>query len=60
MNPLFYLTEWKLPLRELEKEMPLSSSDDTQVVAQARVGKLVRCRAKVTVRPYPCLVVVSR
>ena len=36
--------------------MPLSSSDDTQVVAQVGVGKLVRCRAKVNVRPYLCLV----
>ena len=46
-----YLTDWWLPLRELEKEMPISSSDDTQVVAQVFPGKLVRYRAKVTVRP---------
>ena len=54
------LTEQKLPLRELEKEMLLSSGDGTQVVTQARVGKLVRCRAKVTARPHPCLVAVSK
>ena len=53
-----YLTDRWLPLRELEKEMPISSSDDTQVVAQVRLGKLVRYRAKVTVRPDPCLVVL--
>ena len=53
-----YLTDWWLPLRELEKEMPISSSDDTQVVAQVRLGKLVRYRAKVTVRPDPCLFVL--
>ena len=41
---------WWLPLRrELEKDMPISSSDDTQVEAQVRLGKLVRYRAKVTV-----------
>ena len=34
--------------------MPISSSDDTQVVAQVRLGKLVTYRAKVTVRPDPC------
>ena len=45
-------------MRELEKEMPISSSDDTQVVAQVRLGKLVKYRAKVTVRPDPCLVVL--
>ena len=28
-----------------------------QLVAQVRVDKLVRCRAKVNVSPYPCLVV---
>ena len=48
-----YFTDWWLPLRELEKE-----SDDTQVVAQVRLGKLVRYRAKVTERPDPCLVVL--
>ena len=53
-----YLTDWWLPLRELEKEMPISSCDDTQVVAQVRPGKMVRYRAKVTVRPDPCLVVL--
>ena len=53
-----YLTVWWLPLRELEKEMPISSSDDTQVVAQVCPGKLVRYRAKVTVRHDPCLVVL--
>ena len=37
-----YLTDWWLPLLELEKEMPISSSDDTQVVAHFRLGKLVR------------------
>ena len=42
---------WWLPLRELKKEMSISSSDDTQVVAQVRLGKLLRYRAKVTVRP---------
>ena len=51
-----YLTDWWLPLRELEKEMPISSSDDTEVVAKVRLGKLVRYRAKVTVktRSLPC------
>ena len=53
-----YLTDWWLPLRGLEKEMPICSSDDTQVAAQVRPGKLVRYRAKVTVRPDPCLVVL--
>ena len=53
-----YLTDWWLPLRELLTEMPISSSDDTQVVAQVRLGKLVRYRAKVTIRPDPCLVVL--
>ena len=53
-----YLTDWWLPWRELEKEMPISPSEDTQVVAQVRLGKLVRYRAKVTVRPDPCLVVL--
>ena len=53
-----HLTDWWLPLRELEKEMPIFFSDDTQVVAQVRLGKLVSYRAKVTVRPDPCLVVL--
>ena len=52
------LTDWWLPLRERKKEMPISSSDDTQVVAQVRLGKLVKYKAKVTVRPDPCLVVL--
>ena len=55
-----YLTDQWLPWRELEKDVPISSGDDTQVVAQVRLGKLVRYRAKVTVRPDPCFVVSSR
>ena len=34
-------------MRELEKDMPISSSDDTQVVAQVRPSKLVRYKAKI-------------
>ena len=35
--------------------MPFSSGDDTQVVAKARVGKLVRCRAKKLLDPILAL-----
>ena len=42
-------------LRELDREMPVSSSKDTQVVAQLQAGKTARIRAEVIVSPILCL-----
>ena len=50
--------------RELEQEVPISSGDDTQVVAKLPAGTLSRCREEVAVcpkyRPWCCQVVLYR